>query len=101
MALHVLATFVAQDQHRTEVARLLHGLVEIIRADPGCLRCHLVEQSGATGTFVYIEEWQDKAALEKHLADPAVGEVAEAVGPLLAMPFTIDHGEELRLEMIV
>jgi quinol monooxygenase YgiN len=87
MALHVIARFTARAVAVGELGALLISLVEPIRADPGCLRCHLVTTIGNPAEFTFIEEWVDEAALDKHLADPLVQQVVEKAAALLAEPF--------------
>jgi quinol monooxygenase YgiN len=89
MALHVIAQFVALPDKIDAAGDILRGLVEPIRRDPGCIRCHLVVDEGNPASFVYIEEWRDGAALDKHLADPDILRPVERVVPLLAQPFSL------------
>lgn len=95
MTLHVLATFIARSDTVGEVQTLLASLVEPIRNDPGCLRCHLVVDNAKPEKMIFVEEWTSGDALDLHLADAFVGQVVEKVAPLLAQPLTLDRHDAI------
>ncbi len=89
MTLHVLATFVARPDTLAQLRPLLAGLVEPIRQDPGCTRCHLVANNDDGTELVFIEEWKNDQALDRHLADTFIANVVAQAAPLLARPLTL------------
>ncbi|MBS7348647.1 MAG: antibiotic biosynthesis monooxygenase [Comamonas sp.] len=89
MSLHVLATFVARPDTVEQLRPLLLSLVEPIRQDPGCTRCHLVSNNADGTEFVFVEEWLDEPALERHLSDAFIAGVVQQAAPLLAQPLTL------------
>lgn len=91
MPLHVLATFVARPDTVNEVRTRLDTLVEPIRNDPGCLRCHLVSNAADETEMVFVEEWRGEAELERHLADAFIAGVVSEVAPLLARPLALER----------
>ncbi|MCZ8186043.1 MAG: putative quinol monooxygenase [Beijerinckiaceae bacterium] len=60
--------------------------IEETRKEPGCLSYDMHESVTEPGRFVFVEQWQDRAALERHMTLPhlqtlvamAAGCVAEA-----------------------
>lgn len=84
MALHVTARFVSRDDSREMLKTILVALVEPIRNDPGCERCHFTEDMANPNAFVFIEEWKGQAALDEHLAEDYVKAAIDESAPLLA-----------------
>ncbi|GAB2458549.1 hypothetical protein GCM10027082_06400 [Comamonas humi] len=95
MTLHVLATFVARPDTIDQVRHLLISLVEPIRKDPGCARCHLVSNGADVAEMVFVEEWFGHQELDRHLGDPLIAGVVERVVPLLARPLTLHRYDVL------
>lgn len=50
------------------VLPLYAELVEKTRQEPGCVHYELCQDRKDPGHFVFIEEWQDYAALDAHVA---------------------------------
>lgn len=86
MSIHVVATAVAKPERVDEVYAKLQTLVEPIRNDPGCLSVWFVVSVDNPAEMVFIEEWKDQAAFERHLADPVITKGVEAVVDGLAEP---------------
>lgn len=55
-----------------ELAATLRGLVEPTLKEDGCLNYHFAIDDPAAGTILVFERWRDEAALQTHLAQPAV-----------------------------
>lgn len=89
MTLHVVVTFVARPDAVGQLRPLLASLVEPIRGDPGCSRCHLVINTDDGNEFVFIEEWASAQALDRHLSDAFIAEVVAQAKPMLAQPLTL------------
>ncbi len=82
--LHVVATIPARPEAVDDVRDALRTLTAATRAEDGCLAYYLHESASAPGTFVTVEHWTDQAALDAHLAGPAVAAAFAAVGGALA-----------------
>lgn len=95
MKVHVTACFIAKDGEADALRRLAVQLVEPIRNDPGCLRCHLVANVDDPAEITYVEEWASREALDAHLQDPFVAEVVGRMNPLLAEPFSLKVHTEI------
>lgn len=95
MALHVTARFLARPEARAALLDILGPLVAPIRQDPGCLRCHFTQSLRDPNEFLFIEEWQSHAALDRHLGDAYVTRAIEACTPLLSEPVELLRFEPL------
>ena len=58
-----------------ELARTLRSLVPATLAEDGCFAYHFAIDDPAEGTILVYELWRDQAALDAHLAMPAIGEL--------------------------
>ena len=52
---------------RTEMFKSLSALVQPTQVEPGCLSCHLYQDTDDTNVLVLWEEWEDHDSLERHL----------------------------------
>jgi quinol monooxygenase YgiN len=95
-AVRLVAEFTALPGCEEEVERLLLGLTEQVRAEPGCLDFtpHRVASSPAVGVeasgsapvgrrFVVTETYRDASAFAAHLAAPYGAPFNAALGPLI------------------
>ncbi|MCX5198559.1 antibiotic biosynthesis monooxygenase [Streptomyces sp. NBC_00249] len=60
------------------------ALVAATRAEPGNLSYRPYEDPLAPGAWVILEEWQDEAAWQAHLASPHLAEALARTASLLA-----------------
>ena len=51
------------------------GLQDMVRSEDGCLQYDYHLSCEQADTAVLLEKWRDAAALEKHLAQPHMGEI--------------------------
>ncbi|MEO6512553.1 MAG: putative quinol monooxygenase [Nocardioides sp.] len=70
--LQVVATIPAKAGSEDGIREALTSLATATRDEDGCVGYDLFESGSAPGTFVTIERWRDQAALDAHLAGPAV-----------------------------
>ncbi len=72
---------------RAELLRVGHAVAAASRAEAGCLVYRLYEDTEAENDFVFVEEWEDEAALRRHFATPHIAEFMRAVpATLVATP---------------
>ncbi|HRE20686.1 MAG TPA: putative quinol monooxygenase [Rhabdaerophilum sp.] len=70
------------------------------RREPGCLAYDMFESATEEGSFVFVEQWKDRAALDNHMTLPhlkalvAVAGVSVAAAPTIE---AIDGGTRWRL----
>lgn len=52
---------------REEILKIFWMLLGPVGAEPGCQGCNLYEQVGDENVFLYVEEWETKEHLERHM----------------------------------
>lgn len=55
-------------------------MVTATRQEEGCLSYELLEVVGTPDSFVMLESWRDRAALDAHMTAPAMAEFGAAAG---------------------
>ena len=55
---------------RDEIVSLLRPLVEPTRVETGCVSCGLYKDLHDRDAIIWLEEWADQDALERHLRSP-------------------------------
>ncbi|ADT99951.1 MULTISPECIES: putative quinol monooxygenase [Mycolicibacterium] len=77
MPIVVVATLTAKPESVETVRNACKQAIEAVHEEPGCQLYSLHE---ADNTFVFVEQWEDADALQKHSAAPAVATMFGAVG---------------------
>jgi quinol monooxygenase YgiN len=80
MPVTVVATMKAKPESVEAVREACTKAIEAVHSEPGCDLYSLHE---ADGTFVFVEQWADADALQKHSTAPAVATLFGTVGELL------------------
>jgi quinol monooxygenase YgiN len=80
----VVATLQIQADKIEAAHALLRRLAEGSSGSPGNQRFEVLQSAADPGAFVTLETWASAAAADAHMASPAVGEVLQALGPMLA-----------------
>ena len=68
--LTVIARVNARPGKEAELEQALRAVVAPTHAEPGCLRYALHRSSNDPATFVLVERWVSKEALDQHLEMP-------------------------------
>lgn len=79
----MIATMKAQPGRGAELRDAFGGMYEQVATEPGTLQYMLVEGDEAD-TFYFIERYADQAAMDAHMASPALAALYPVIGPLLA-----------------
>jgi quinol monooxygenase YgiN len=58
-------------------------MVEATRQEDGCLSYELLQSVESEDSYVMLESWRDRAALDAHMTAPAMVEFGAAAGALL------------------
>jgi quinol monooxygenase YgiN len=74
------------DERREELLRVGQTVVAASRQDPGCLNYALYEDTESKNEFVFVEEWEDDEALQRHFATAHIAEFMRAMRPTLVAP---------------
>ena len=68
MSIKIVATLAVQPAHRAELLAVFRNLVAKSRAEAGNLRYDLHQDMQNENRFVFVETWQDQAAVDSHNA---------------------------------
>ena len=83
-----VVTVVARLVAKADAVELVKGevlkMVEPTRQEPGCLEYRLHQDNADPRVFIFYENWQDQASLDRHLASPHFTRYAAAVADALA-----------------
>ena len=82
--LDVVATIVAKPGRGGAVAELLSGVLDSVRAEPGCLRYDLFRVRHDDDTLMMVEQWASKGDLKAHGASEHFVALSARMGPELA-----------------
>ncbi len=74
------------EQRKDEVARLLRSLIEPTRVETGCISCHLYEELKAPFWLAWVEEWETRVDLDRHLRSPRFKKILAALDMAEAEP---------------
>lgn len=70
-------------------------IVDITRAEPGCIQFVVLADADKGDIFLY-EEWQDEAALQLHHEKPYIKSVMDKYDEWLAQPLRFEAMAKLR-----
>ena len=82
----VVGRVVTDGERREELIRIGQTIARASRAEEGCLGYRLYADTEAEHEFVFVEEWEDEEALERHFATPHVAAFMRDVSRTLAAP---------------
>lgn len=77
MPVVVVATMTAKPESVDTVRAACTEAIAEVHEEPGCELYSLHE---ADGTFVFVEQWADADALQKHGTAPAIGKLFGTIG---------------------
>jgi len=76
----------ALSAYRGELQNLLRNAQLDVREQTGCLSAGFAAALDDPGTYLFVQEWEDQAALEAHYATESFGRFQHEIGPMLARP---------------
>ncbi len=71
---------------RDELVALLERMQEASRAEEGCMRYGFFAAVEDPLSFVAVEEWADREALDRHFAQPHLREFARGLLEVVSVP---------------
>ncbi|MGA2131170.1 MAG: putative quinol monooxygenase [Bryobacteraceae bacterium] len=95
MALYIFARFEPKPGQASAVRDELMRVLELTRAEPGCVRIHLYESTRDPLVFVIHSEWTDAAAFEAHVELPHTQRMVSLVEPMLANPLQAIRSQQI------
>jgi quinol monooxygenase YgiN len=66
---------------RDEVLSALAKACETTRTEPGCIDYRFWTSAADANDLLLLEQWEDQAALDVHMAAPSLAAVGAALGP--------------------
>jgi quinol monooxygenase YgiN len=65
----IITTLTVAPAHgcREEMMKIFWLLLGPVRAEPGCQGCRLYEEVGNEDVLLYVEEWETREDLERHM----------------------------------
>ena len=84
--LHVVAHATARPGEESSVRKEFLALVAPTRAEPGCLSYELFVNGESSADFLFVQEYENDAAFEAHLASSHITAMLPVVLPLLSSP---------------
>ena len=86
---YVTAIIEARSGKTKQVGDILAGVVEKVRAEPGCIRYDLHE-APEQGTFLFYEIWESAEALEAHAQTPHLAAMRDDLEGLINGPARVE-----------
>ncbi|MGF1430445.1 putative quinol monooxygenase [Kitasatospora sp. LaBMicrA B282] len=83
---NVIAVLKAKPGMEEQMRAQARSMAEASLAEPGCLSYRNYVDPDDPRSWVVVEEWADRAALEAHLASPHLARSLELSSTLLAEP---------------
>ena len=74
------------DANRDELVRIGRAVAAASRTEAGCISYRLCEDTELVNEFVFIEEWADDEALQRHFATSHIGDFMRAIPATLVAP---------------
>jgi len=91
----VIGRVACRPEQRQELVSLLASMQERSRQEEGCLAYGFFEAIEAPNSFVAVEEWASREALDRHFAQPHLAEFAAK------LPGAIDGVPSVELNEVV
>src|ERR1700739_136384 len=96
----VTGSVTAREDSLSEVRRLSLEHVHRSRTENGCISHAVHIDCENTLRLVFVEQWEDRAALMAHFAAPASRDFVRALQPLAAASPTLEIYDATRLERL-
>ena len=89
--IHVVARHFARPDTVDEVRRILLSLIDSSRAESGCLKYELLQNTDDPCDFTFVETFANEAALKLHAAAPYIAGLAPQLKDLVARPSDVSR----------
>ena len=83
MSISIVAIFVSKDNMEPKLTSLFKSVIESTRKESGCLNYTLYLDQENPKRFTFLEEWQNKACLEKHLDSDCIQDLFNNIQDLI------------------
>jgi quinol monooxygenase YgiN len=79
----VIARLTGVAEKRDEFLAVVSGLIKGSQAEQGCISYRFYENPEVPNDFVFIEEWESQAILDRHHTEPHFKAFADKIGTFL------------------
>jgi quinol monooxygenase YgiN len=83
MTLPVVAIFIAKPGAEQQLEQLFRGVVDTTLREEGCISYQINRDTNNPRRFVFTEEWESQAHLDRHLAAPHLQALSAQVPDLI------------------
>ncbi len=74
------------EDKRDALVRIGQTVATVSREETGCISYRLYEDTELANEFVFVEEWEDSGALQRHFATSHVREFLQAIRATIIAP---------------
>ena len=78
-----LGSIYVRISNRDRVRELMEATQAAMGAERGCLRYEFAESVVEPGRFILVQQWEDRAAFDRHYGSQAFTDYQAAIGPYL------------------
>ena len=71
---------------RAQLVSVAHTVAAASRQEPGCISYRIYEDTETPNEFVFVEEWENGAALREHFATGHIAEFMRAIPEAIVAP---------------
>jgi quinol monooxygenase YgiN len=82
----VTAYVQTDDERHAQMIEIGQAVAHASRAEDGCIGYRVCQDTEDPNTIVFVEEWEDDDALQRHFATPHVATLMAAVPAAVAAP---------------
>jgi len=86
----VVAKGYAQEDKVNEIIEMCKELVELTRKEDGCISYELYQDINDSTILTFVEEWESKEALDKHMKTEHFTRIVPIKNKLMAKPTEIN-----------
>lgn len=85
MSIRVVARIIALPDRLQELKTVLIQIIEPTRQEQGCLQYELFQNQDDAADFTFVEEWENREALQAHLASQHLKQAIQKIDKLVAI----------------
>jgi quinol monooxygenase YgiN len=93
--LTLTANFLVQPGEEKRFLEAARKVLEPTRAESGCIDYRLHRSQDTPGAFVFYENWESRADLDRHLETPHIKGFVAEIEPILVAPIELSSWDEI------
>jgi len=82
----VVGRVITDASKRAQMIEVAQKVAAASREEAGCIEYRVFEDTEQPNRFVFVEEWADEEALQKHFRTPHIAEFMQAVPETIVAP---------------